>query len=549
MPLKPGKSDATISANIGKLVSEGYSQSQAAAIAYNNAGEKKADDRPTDKADYAYTPDDEPSHWKLPIDTEARVSQAIDALSGDKNAPHGRGVDIPASARASVVGKISARIGKLNASDDRKQELRDKLAPHEHKALYISPKPFGFFDRRDGIAIYKGADGLRYLFIVTSNSYKDREAETIATKALRQYVNAAWAVEDKCLPNNPLYFWHGGEPIGDVVWTNMEGPFLIEVARERKNKAIRLSRKHATTIKRIWDAIEESSYRWGASQGFKHLPDDKDIEGTYHRIFKFETSILPLEQAANQYTFAGVIDMKTRNQVLDELLKIPKMGDALTSGIQAVKRELDKRGHEHKALELTQTKGILDNLSSAVDAFLAKVGDNMAPEVRDQLMQVIVSSIAANAPTDEAANDGTVEEEYMAADTSVPADESTTPSPEMMNKQLNLIDKLITSQQTLVESDQENKQTIKAIGEALLTLTNQTKETPSTLKALADRLEQIEKRLNGAPRRAATDPATVIEDEELTARAKAQADRLEELFPGSGVMVRPSNKSNGQGGQ
>lgn len=41
MPLRRGSSKKVISANIGKLIHEGYKSNQAAAIAYSKAGKSK----------------------------------------------------------------------------------------------------------------------------------------------------------------------------------------------------------------------------------------------------------------------------------------------------------------------------------------------------------------------------------------------------------------------------------------------------------------------------------------------------------------------------
>lgn len=45
MPLKQGSSQSTISANVRKLINEGYPHDQAVAIAYSEAGKYKKKDR------------------------------------------------------------------------------------------------------------------------------------------------------------------------------------------------------------------------------------------------------------------------------------------------------------------------------------------------------------------------------------------------------------------------------------------------------------------------------------------------------------------------
>jgi hypothetical protein len=44
---------------------------------------------------------------------------------------------------------------------------------------------------------------------------------------------------------------------------------------------------------------------WGASIGFRFVRDDIE-DGVFEKILKFETSVLPLEVAANPFTFARV---------------------------------------------------------------------------------------------------------------------------------------------------------------------------------------------------------------------------------------------------
>ena len=162
-----------------------------------------------------------------------------------------------------------------------------------------------------GITFKRAADGLRTMHIITSNAYTDRENEIITTQALSEYVRKSWQ-DDTFVGDNALFVWHDGDPIGEIVWADMEGAFLIEVAKELPNRVIRLTSDKAsplykvkTTVKAVWDALEHSKTLLGASHGFKY-PDGAKADNTYHAIEKFETSVLPLEHAANPYTLAEV---------------------------------------------------------------------------------------------------------------------------------------------------------------------------------------------------------------------------------------------------
>ncbi len=146
-------------------------------------------------------------------------------------------------------------------------------------------------------------DVLRLMMIVTSNAYKDREDEIITEKALTDYVDSCWK-EGDFVGDNPLLVWHGGDPIGDIIYAEMSGPFLIEIARERPNRMVNLARAGDkpmyAEVKAVWDALELEP-NLGASHEFGFERSDRD-DGIYERIYKTETSTLPRQAAANLLT-------------------------------------------------------------------------------------------------------------------------------------------------------------------------------------------------------------------------------------------------------
>jgi hypothetical protein len=230
---------------------------------------------------------------------------------------------------------------------------------HEHETPevgYVAPdsnadsifkKLGGLFQHglKPGQSVIKGADGARYMLIVTSNSYQDRDAETMSTDALKADVNRHWTGDDTAfMSDNPLLFWHDDNlNIGDVVYGDVKGAFYLELAKEADTPLA-----HA-----IFDYRETNpDEKWGASHRFEYYRAHRSKDGTYAVIRKRETSILPREAAANALTFSGVIPMATkRDEYLNKMLGLENAAELLDKGIDALMAELDKKGIEHKSAD------------------------------------------------------------------------------------------------------------------------------------------------------------------------------------------------------
>lgn len=156
----------------------------------------------------------------------------------------------------------------------------------------------------------------RYAVIVTSNAYEDREGEIVKEKALGEYVEAQWR-GDTFVGQQPLLVWHGGDPIGNIVYAEMYGPFLVEVAKELPDGPVDLSRNgdapYVSTVKAVWDALETANEELGASHEFLYAVKDRE-DRVYERIVKLETSALPRSGAGNGYTFFSVVRPATGTQ-------------------------------------------------------------------------------------------------------------------------------------------------------------------------------------------------------------------------------------------
>ena len=194
--------------------------------------------------------------------------------------------------------------------------------------------------------IRKEGDESRYMVLITSNSYEDREKETITTKALEQYEASCYPGEGLYHNDNPLVYWHDRDIVmGDIIAVNLSGPFLIEVAKEAKTPVARV----------LWD-IAEVSQSAGVSHEFGYLSKDRSDDGTYTRIFKQETTWLPhIDLAANGMTYAGVVGMasaasdKWLDETFERIAGVKNASAKLHAKTGELERELEAVGITHKA--------------------------------------------------------------------------------------------------------------------------------------------------------------------------------------------------------
>lgn len=203
---------------------------------------------------------------------------------------------------------------------------------------------------KPGQTIVKGADGLRYMFIITSNSYEDRDNETITSEALKAYEASCFPGEGLFHCDNPLLFWHDDDvPMGEIVAVNYSEPFLVEVAKELPTPTARV----------LWDYAEANGDKAGASHRFGYRDEDRQDDGSYTHILKQESSYLPERNlAANLMTYAGVMkDMSTNqsdawlNKIFGEATggKITDAAKMIHAKSGALDKELAKLGITHKA--------------------------------------------------------------------------------------------------------------------------------------------------------------------------------------------------------
>lgn len=337
-------------------------------------------------------------------------------------------------------------------------------------------------------------DGRRLMLIITSNAYKDREEEIIKERALGLWVDSQWE-GDQYIGDNPLLVWHGGDPIGQIIFSDMEGPFLVEVAKEGDpdkliNLALPEEEPIQTTIKAVWDGLESMDDN-GASHLFRFLEGDEK-DKTYDLIVKEETSVLPIAAAANPYTTAIIkeTDMR-RNTFIDRLLGGGK-SEEIKAAVEETKATLDKLGVQRKEgdpvmVEEEEEVKADDPLAAIIERARAEGID-----IPEKLAIIIAETLSDEG--EEAMLEVEEEEEGVKALT-------------------DFVNDILADSAELAAEQARMAKELKA-------LADRDQSRAKELTALKELVKSFEKQLGGRPRRASQDRATRFEAPEVEQEIK-----------------------------
>lgn len=245
----------------------------------------------------------------------------------------------------------------------------------------------------------------RYMLIVSSNGFKDRHSEHVATRALKEHVEG---YEAGTVRRNKHTFWHR-IPVGDIIAATMIDGFLVELAKEADD----------VLGKKFYDFVEThpngwGDSGWGASQGF--WVRGKDVNGkVYQRIDKEETATLPRDEAANEFTLSAIGDdpmAQTKFEKLTDEIFGNGAAKALEKGVGSLRKHLladgkvvkDAATVEDAAAAVDEAETEMPTTVDAKDRLIIRLVDGM-----EALLTEVKDVLAAQAVTEEKAE--TAEEE------------------------------------------------------------------------------------------------------------------------------------------
>lgn len=267
--------------------------------------------------DYAVVPDAEkPSTWKLRLAetpgkrTVAQIARAITAMQ--PGGFRGNRVQLSDEDKSQAMSRIRSAINSVDAEDDQKQNLRDRLGKVGKETSggsifdWLRSKVVGqpqASSTSNGFKLFKDASGHWQWFAVYSNNFRDRDnpPEIFSEKAHQDFVD--WVDAGNETPE--LWFWHTpGSRLGKAVWVGYDDHMAwaagtIDPGME--HIAERLSKR---------DDL-------GVSHGYRDFTYSDKERGIIDAHRTFEISVLPATRAANLLTRFGVTEQEIKEMRID----------------------------------------------------------------------------------------------------------------------------------------------------------------------------------------------------------------------------------------
>lgn len=264
------------------------------------------------------------------------------------------------------------------------------------------------------VFLTRAADGQRLIGLLSSNAYIDKDGDAAALESLQTWVDSQWQ-GDEYVGKGVVLFWHDGEPVADIVYSAVEGAFLVEIAKAR-----------ATPFAdALFEAIEKvsESQDFGASIGALAVRQF-DERRVFHVQDKPETSILPVLFAGNEFTHMEILKMNTAQKLARRLWLrkyAPKASDIeekLRKAAEEATDKLDGEGLERKSasdiaviatlLEEMDKARMLD-VSGLAQSLTEMVGELLGEKAPEDLAEQITKQVEAHI------SDESIEDEAMDA--------------------------------------------------------------------------------------------------------------------------------------
>lgn len=265
------------------------------------------------------------------------------------------------------MGKISKRIGtirrrlrKVEKGSEEYRKLEGEQRELEDEADSLMAQWYGKKSASDGpmtlptssivrafgdasefgssLISFKDHDGRDWLLTFTTNAFEDREGEIFATQSINDYVDR----HEKSMadgkysfsPKGEYQFWHlPGTKFGDVRWQGAVGRFLVEAGTYDDTEVGNAFKSFFERYPNGHPDLSPSG--WGCSHKYEYKGEDRE-DSVYDWFEKSETTVLPLDAAANPYTAPLFISRsKTMNERQRKALELIG-GKSLVEMVQEV---------------------------------------------------------------------------------------------------------------------------------------------------------------------------------------------------------------------